>query len=106
MTNLLYRHFSADGTLLYCGISLDAITRQGAHERLAGWFKQVRRIEITSYPTRTEAAAAEIVAIQNEKPRHNRQHSDDPSKPRLGGFIISDVYAAAQVRGRSRRASP
>jgi hypothetical protein len=48
----LYRHFDRDGVLLYVGISTNATWRQLAHQRSAGWWKSVRRIEISDpYPT-------------------------------------------------------
>jgi len=48
----LYRHFDATGRLLYVGISLFAFRRLAAHERNAGWWKDVRTVTITP-PYRT-----------------------------------------------------
>lgn len=77
----LYRHFDGDGVLLYVGISLFALRRLAAHERTCGWWATVRRIEIAPYRTRAEAAAAEIHAIKNERPRFNQQHHPEPVEP-------------------------
>jgi excinuclease UvrABC nuclease subunit len=70
----LYRHFNEAGELLYVGISMSAFCKLTAHEITAGWFPEIRAITITPYRTRAEAAAAEIEAIKNEKPRYNQQH--------------------------------
>jgi hypothetical protein len=78
----LYRHFDATGRLLYVGISLFAFRRLAAHERNAGWWKDVRTVTITPpYRTRAEPAAAEVEAIKNEKPLYNQRHHEAPVEP-------------------------
>lgn len=71
----LYRHYSADGALLYVGISLSAISRLGQHADHATWFDKISRVEITAFDTRDAALAAEREAIARERPVHNIQHS-------------------------------
>ena len=51
----LYRHFTADGTLLYVGISLSALNRLGQHRQNAEWFDKIARVEIEHFPTRAAA---------------------------------------------------
>jgi excinuclease UvrABC nuclease subunit len=106
MSHFLYRHYDENDELLYIGISLDAITRQGAHERLAGWFPSVRRIEITVYPNKAEAARAEIQAIQLEQPRWNQQHHPAPEKPPIAesrkGAALLRRLRASQLAGGGR----
>jgi hypothetical protein len=75
----LYRHFDGEGRLLYVGISIDVLVRQASHELRSWWFKDVRRIEITPFATRAEAAAAEVQAIRAERPRYNQQHHPNPA---------------------------
>jgi len=70
----LYRHFDADGKLLYVGISLSAISRLGQHQDHSHWFGSIARVEIVSFPSRADAIAAEREAIKNEKPLHNIVH--------------------------------
>lgn len=67
----LYRHFNAAGQLLYIGISLAAIQRLGQHRENARWFRSIARIEIENFPDWESAAAAEVEAIEKEKPLHN-----------------------------------
>lgn len=75
MTTALYRHFAADGTLLYVGISLSWPERTRAHRSDSRWFDQVARLEIEHFPTRDEALAAEREAIQCERPKFNIVHN-------------------------------
>src|SRR5271169_4147079 len=82
MACFLYRHYDGSGILLYVGISINALVRHAGHERHAGWWGTVRRIEITPYPNRAEAARAEIQAIREERPRWNQQHVEPATKER------------------------
>jgi hypothetical protein len=79
MAHFLYRHFGESNVLLYVGISINTLVRQGGHERRSGWWRDVRRIEITVYPNKIEAARAEVEVIRAERPRFNQQHA--PVKP-------------------------
>lgn len=71
----LYRHFDAAGTLLYVGVSLNALNRLLAHRRRAPWFWNIARIEVARYPTRQESLDAERQAVQQERPLFNIQHA-------------------------------
>jgi predicted GIY-YIG superfamily endonuclease len=62
----LYRHFAADGSLLYVGISLCAINRLSQHKEGSHWF---------DHPDRKQALAAERAAIMRERPKHNLRPS-------------------------------
>ena len=76
----LYRHFDADGMLLYVGISLSAVSRLSAHKVGSEWFSKIARIEIETFETRESARDAERDAIATEKPRYNIQHKHCNSK--------------------------
>jgi hypothetical protein len=82
----LYRHFAADGSLLYVGISLSWPARTKAHANSARWFDQVARVEIEQFPTRAAALEAERAAIKLERPKFNVIHNcgtgDAPKKSR------------------------
>lgn len=81
----LYRHFDADGNLLYVGISLSALKRLAQHSQSAQWYCQIARVSIEHFPTREEALDAEALAIHRENPLHNisRPH---PKPQRVGGW--------------------
>jgi hypothetical protein len=61
----LYRHFDADGTLLYVGISLSAITRLKQHKSVAGWRGKIAKVTIETLPSREAVLDAESIAIKS-----------------------------------------
>lgn len=69
----LYRHFDANGTLLYVGISATPAYRLNQHIDRE-WFNDIRLVKVEMYPTREEALEAEINAIKTEAPRFNSRH--------------------------------
>lgn len=70
----LYRHFDADGRLLYAGISASPIKRLAEHQSSA-WFGDIRRVDIVMYPDRAAAEVAERAAIRDEYPVHNKHRT-------------------------------
>lgn len=87
--SFLYRHFDEEGRLLYVGISLCSISRQAQHRALSPWFYEVRCIKIEAFKSRAEAAAAEAIAILEEKPLHNRALNTDV--PALRPLNLSEI---------------
>jgi hypothetical protein len=73
----LYRHYDAFGRLLYIGISLSAVERLAQHKRESHWVRQIARIDITAYGSRSDARLAERRAIKRENPAHNIHHAKD-----------------------------
>lgn len=71
----LYRHFDADGQLLYVGITSDLQSRTSHHKATSAWFDKVARTTTVCFDTREAALAAEAAAITKEKPLHNRDHA-------------------------------
>ena len=71
----LYRHFDASGKLLYVGISLNAVARLYQHSIGSRWFRDIARIEVEWHASRAAACAAEVAAIQAERPAHNTTHA-------------------------------
>lgn len=67
----LYRHFDAEGLLLYVGISLRPFTRTKEHTVLSRWADQIANVRIEYFPTRKEAMEAEARAVREENPAHN-----------------------------------
>lgn len=76
----LYRHFDAERTLLYVGISLQTIRRIMQHRMYADWFMQVASINLEWFATRPEAELAEQQAIRNEHPVFNQTFSRKPQQ--------------------------
>lgn len=67
----VYRHYDADGRLLYVGAARSFGNRTQTHLRESEWVSQSVRAEAVFYPTRAEALDAEMAAIQAEKPIYN-----------------------------------
>lgn len=71
----LYRHFDANGELLYVGISINPNSRSASHKSSSDWFSQIHRIDVEWHETRELALEAEKRAIQNGQPKRNKMHS-------------------------------
>lgn len=69
----LYRHYDAEGRLLYVGISDCLSARDKQHVATSRWHEQVARTETEWHPSRDEALDCERRAIINEVPQHNVQ---------------------------------
>ncbi|MEL6208074.1 MAG: hypothetical protein AAFR47_22615 [Pseudomonadota bacterium] len=93
----VYRHYDADGALLYVGMCDKVPGRQMGHLGSSPWVRQIARITIDLYPDRVSAHVAERAAIAIEKPRHN-----SPSPP------VNDAERAElqQRKGRSLGRAP
>lgn len=72
-TTALYRHFAADGTLLYVGVSLNVVVRLAQHKAASHWHRDIARVEVEQFATRKAALEAEAKAIKDEAPKHNIQ---------------------------------
>lgn len=72
---ILYRFYDNQDNLLYIGITNSPQARWNNHRNDKSWFKHVVRSTMEHFATRAELEAAEIQAIQTEKPRHNVTHS-------------------------------
>jgi hypothetical protein len=70
----LYRHFNADQTLLYVGISLSAVYRLSQHRDAGQWFDEIASVTIEKFNTRREALLAERQAIVKENPLYNTHY--------------------------------
>jgi hypothetical protein len=79
----LYRHFNAQGQLLYVGLSLNAVARLAQHREKSFWFSQISRVEIEWHKSREHAAYAEALAIRDEAPLYNKAKPvpRDPDAP-------------------------
>jgi len=69
----LYRHWDAEGQLLYVGISLSAVQRLAQHKAGSHWSDSINKVTIEYFENREAAHAAERAAVQSENPLHNIQ---------------------------------
>ena len=68
----MYRHFGADGCLLYVGISTRTVIRLSQHKHCSAWFSEIATITIERFPCRADALAAERETIIRERPKYNK----------------------------------
>lgn len=73
MTCQLYRHFDAEGRLLYVGISLSAVERLKQHVSRSGWSAEIASITVETHADREAAMKAEREAVERERPLYNKQ---------------------------------
>lgn len=111
----LYRLYGADGALLYVGISTRPFQRVREHSKGQTWWTEVASQTFEHFPTREEAAAAELDAIRTENPQHNiagrerpwRVHVDlPPGPPRLapaGARALLLILAGAKAKDDDER---
>lgn len=78
----VYRLYDTTGALLYVGASINPQGRLNYHQFRSYW-PSVVRIELTWYPNRAEARAAETAAIIAEDPRLNNLFSPRPGTAAL-----------------------
>lgn len=107
----LYRHYDAEGTLLYVGASLHPVYRQIQHHADAHWFNAVARIDVEWFDSKAAAMAAEAAAIATDRPAFNSQHSQRkraPAKRARGSAdnseILSRIYGFIASSGETKTA--
>lgn len=67
----IYRHYDADGSLLYVGITNCPKRRLAEHKCRAAWRDEIADVSVKWVPSREEAEAAERTAIATEGPIFN-----------------------------------
>lgn len=80
-THVLYRYFNKKNELLYVGITNDIMNRAHAHSRDKSWYRQCAYSTMQHFKSREALAAAEVYAIQTEKPKYNQAHAGSTVKP-------------------------
>lgn len=107
MTCALYRHFDADGALLYVGITDNPSRRLAEHIKADNW--KIAEVKVEWFDSRACALQAECAAIRVEQPRHNvgagnKAHAAPPSGWR---GRLSDAIAESRLsmRGTSKLAN-
>lgn len=90
----LYRHFDADGVLLYVGITGNPKRRLYEHKCRSRWAEQIDRVTVKWMPDLATARDAERIAIAKEGPLFNGG-TDEPFTPT--GDALRDWMAASGI---------
>lgn len=93
MTDVVYRLFNQDGSVIYIGSTGNLKQRLSAHRRDKSWWPEVDRVETEAHPDRDSAYAAEDAAILAEKPRHN-------ARSRVGSTTGTNINFRIHPMGR------
>ena len=101
----LYRFFNAEGTLLYVGITNDPGRRMTKHRGGKSWWLEVARVEMEQHPDRLALRAAELKAIEHERPLYNIQHNRPAARVAAqpeSTPITDETWAFTDRYGRDR----
>ena len=82
-TTQLYRHWDADGNLLYVGITAAADQRLKEHvsgSSRSHWSFEIATVTVETFHSRREALEAERRAIFSEAPKYNIGAAGSPAK--------------------------
>jgi predicted GIY-YIG superfamily endonuclease len=102
----LYRHFDAEGALLYVGVSLNTITRLAQHRASSMWFSKIARVDIETFDSREAALRAERDAIVREKPLHNTRHNHNASLVHVNATQVHAEESASDLSARVVQFAP
>lgn len=102
----LYRHWDADGILLYVGVTQSPRRRERGHATTSRWMELKATTTIEEHPSRAAVEAAEAVAINTERPLFNVAGNENPqARQRLWDYLSArnrldllppDAYAHAR----------
>ena len=97
--NALYRHFDAQGRLLYVGVSVNPSRRDVWHKNCSAWMRDVASSTVEWFDGREAALQAEINAIVRETPLHNKVGQPDPDACGLNPAraVVSALGGATRV---------
>jgi len=101
----VYRHYNADGELLYVGMSANPTRRLSEHNSRSGRRNEVARVDIDWFDSKEAAAAVEAQAVRELKPRDNavgprfqkQSKTDSYLSQYLIGHKITQSEFAAQI---------
>jgi predicted GIY-YIG superfamily endonuclease len=102
----LYKCFDKKDSLLYVGISSNAVRRFFEHKQAKRFAHRVTKITIRTYRTREQAAAAEKRAIKKEHPTENGAQKKPRGNmtPRQVIKHFGSIQAAARSLGITTQA--
>lgn len=107
MPESVYRHFDAEGNLLYVGYSANHLGRLMQHINGSDWSGRIARIEVEHFPSRRKAMEAEAAAIEEESPRHNKKPGRPPMnvKPTVVRLTQEALDRIEKIAGPNQRAA-
>jgi hypothetical protein len=99
----LYRHWDAEGKLLYVGVTTSPRARTRQHLKDSRWIDLSVEMTVEPHPSRAAAEEAEAAAITSERPLFNEAGTDVEARRRLVEYLVehgrTDLLAPAISRG-------
>ncbi|MFG3492981.1 GIY-YIG nuclease family protein [Streptomyces sp. NPDC047972] len=102
---ILYRMYDAADLLLYIGITCNPAQRWDHHRTSSAWWPQAVRKELTTFPDRASALAAESAAILAEEPKHNITGNPRAGRRDIHLVLMGDRATALADLARAERLS-
>lgn len=98
----LYRFWNDSDELLYVGITHRGWRRFNEHASAKAWWHLVHTVTVDHYPNRETARAAELTAIQSERPRFNIADTGRTGsvRPELRSFACVDGGMVCRITDR------
>lgn len=106
----VYRLYDSNGTLLYIGLGSDPKSRWQSHAKTKPWWPEVVEKTVEWHESFAEAAEAELDAIKNESPVHNKADrlwsGHGPARDVIspGSYTISSAVIGKNFRSALDRA--
>lgn len=94
----LYRIFGENDLLLYVGISNDFGRRWEQEAKAFSWWDEHRQMSVEWHPSRPEAEAAEVAAIETERPKYNIRHA--VPEPLINDYQVREITSKERVKAR------
>jgi hypothetical protein len=88
---VVYLMRNAEGRCLYISWTFGFASRLASHMTKAPWWADVTRIDIEHYPDADTAKAAELSAIERERPLHNADRALRQMASLLAGLTESEI---------------
>ncbi|MFD6684209.1 GIY-YIG nuclease family protein [Micromonospora parva] len=102
---ILYRMYDAADLLLYIGVTCNPQQRWDHHRTSSAWWPQAVRKELTTFPDRASALAAETAAILAETPKYNVAGNPRAGRRDVHLVLMGDRAAALAELARTEQLS-
>ncbi|MGH3489481.1 MAG: GIY-YIG nuclease family protein [Actinopolymorphaceae bacterium] len=98
VASYVYRAYDDSGVLLYVGVTGKPDARRDQHARTAPWYRLADRFTEAVYPSRSDAAVAELDAIRDERPIYNEIGTSGSLAFRITDYLVRR-FNSQTVRG-------
>jgi hypothetical protein len=105
MSEFVYRHFNAEGRLLYVGQAKDPLKRFAQHRKKSNWAASSAAMRTENFGSREAALKAERKAILDEAPLFNRRLGSVGNSTPFNLKIAPELKEAAEQAAKDDQRS-